>query len=85
MDNYSTLTVQRFHERLVASNILLRKSDIENIVKDVKTSHPSTSDIIRYQVAYEKAADLFYRVIPLRKMEAAYSGSWNGVEQRKAC
>lgn len=79
------LTVPRFHEKLVASNILLRMSDIEKIVKEVQSSNPSVSDIVRYQVAYEKAVELYVQVSPLRMVKGTYLDKWDGVNKRKAC
>jgi hypothetical protein len=85
MVEYASMTVENFYKKLLASSIFLRKRDIEGIVAKVLEEFPNGSELVRFQIAYERAAQLHQQVAPMRNRPAAYTGAWDGVEHRRAC
>ncbi len=86
MVDYAPMTVEKFYQRLLVDRIFLRKRDIEGIVSVLEHDLPKLSELVRFQMAYEQAAQLHERVAPMRSRPADYTGQWNGVDLRKkAC
>jgi hypothetical protein len=53
MDNYASLDT--FYQRLLAGGIAVTKPDVERIFKQLKDETKVTSEIVAYQMAYERA------------------------------
>ncbi len=83
MTEYSPLTAEKFYKHLIANKIILKRADIESIVKEVEKEYPQESDVVRIQKAYEKVEILYNKVHPLREAKTLYAGKWNGADQRK--
>ena len=86
MVDYAPMTVENFYQKLLVDRIFLRRRDIEGIVAKIEHDFPKMSELVRFQIAYEQAAQLHQSVAPMRNRPAEYTGKWNGVDQRReAC
>lgn len=92
MTEYAPLTVDRFHKYLIANNIRLRLSDMEEILRkadeemgsDIRKGNlQEKSEPVLYQYAYEPALKKLAEVNEARIKYATQHGPWNGIDRRR--
>ncbi len=53
MDNYASLDT--FYQKLLAGGIAVTRVDVDDIFKEIKSENKVISEIVAYQIAYERA------------------------------